>query len=266
MTASTSAVKATAKTALKNNRLSACVSSITVIFAFFVCYLTSGFVSFIATDAAGTAFFAALTFFLLAPLALGLLRFIWRMIFGVCDNPVSVFYYFSSKKLYTKAMRLMLSLTLRLLFFGALVFLPAIIVDLFTGVRIYEIIGIPIPLWTSNLYYLSVFLKTVAGVILVFIMARYYFAPFLVIADENIDTSEAVHMSGVLSGKTMLDLIYLFFSMLGWIILSVLVIPLIFTMPYLLTALSVHVRFAIAEYNKLTNGFGTTPPEFTAEV
>ena len=81
-------------------------------------------------------------------------------------------------------------------------------------------------------------------------MARYYIAPFLLIADEDMDAAEAIHMSDVISKSTMLDFIYLFFSLLGWIILSVLVIPIMFTLPYIITSVSVHTRFAIAEYNK----------------
>ena len=114
----------------------------------------------------------------------------------------------------------------------------------------YDALKIPIPLWTSNLYFLSLFLKSVASVILAFVMARYYIAPFLLIADEDMDAAEAIHMSDVISKSTMLDFIYLFFSLLGWIILSVLIIPIMFTLPYIITSVSVHTRFAVAEYNK----------------
>ncbi len=47
----------------------------------------------------------------------------------------------------------------------------------------------------------------------------------------------------------MLDFIYLFFSFAGWILLSLIFIPLVFTMPYFIAGVCVHTRFAIAEYN-----------------
>ena len=75
-------------------------------------------------------------------------------------------------------------------------------------------------------------------------------APFLIAADEDMEVDEAIHMSDTISKRTMLDFIYLFFSFFGWILVSVLVFPLIFTMPYILISFGVHVRFAIAEYNK----------------
>ena len=138
----------------------------------------------------------------------------------------------------------------RALFFGIILFIPSFIVDLFSSSFIYDVLKMPTPLWTSNLYYLSLFLKTVATVILIFIMARYYMAPFLIAADEDMEVDEAIHMSDTISKRTMLDFIYLFFSFFGWILVSVLVFPLIFTMPYILISFGVHVRFAIAEYNK----------------
>ena len=146
-------------------------------------------------------------------------------------------------------MRLITGLCLRLAFFAIILFIPAKIVDIFGGVKIYDLLDIPIPLWTSNLYYLSLFLKTVASVLLFFIMLRYYAAPVLSVADEEMDASEAIHMSCVIYKRTMLDFIYLFFSFAGWILLSLIFIPLVFTMPYFIAAVCVHTRFAIAEYN-----------------
>ena len=57
-------------------------------------------------------------------------------------------------------------------------------------------------------------------------------------------------MSTVISKKSGIDFVYLLFSFLGWMFLSLLVIPLIFTLPYMITSYAVHVRFAVAEYNR----------------
>ena len=250
MTASSSVVKLTAKTALKNNWLKTSVASLIVLFAFFIISIASGFVSFVLNDFAAYVFLGICAIFLLFPLAFGLIKFFWRFIFGADDSPVSVFGYFSAKAEYKRALRLTVSLILRAAGFGLLLFFPAIIVDLFSGVKVYDFLNIPIPIWTSNFSYLSAFLKTLAGVALFFVMLKYYPAPFLVVADENMDVAEAIHMSVTISKNVMLDIIYLFLSFIGWIALSVLIIPLVFTMPYMLTSLSFHVRFAIAEYNK----------------
>ncbi len=250
MTAGTSVVKLTAKTTLKNNWLKIIIACTAALFTYFICTNAAGFAAVVFSDTVGYIILGLLAVFIMAPLGLGLLRFIWRFIFEAEDSPVLIFSYFASLKEYRRALRLIVALLLRVVGFGLLLFLPAIIVDIFSSVHIYDLLDMPTPLWTSNLFYLSVFLKTVASVLLFFIMLRYYFAPFLVIADENMDVGEAVHMSCMLSRKTMLDFIYLFFSFFGWFLLSVLVFPLLYVMPYFLVSLSVHVRFAIAEYNK----------------
>lgn len=250
MTATSSVVKLTAKTALKNNWPKAAAVCVIPVCAWLISGLAVSLTAYMANEAAGAVLFAFLSFFVLLPLILGVIRFFWRMIFGADDSPVSVFYWFSSKNNYLRAVKLEFLLAVRALFFGIILFIPAMIVDLFAGSFLYDALKIPIPLWTSNLYYLSLFLKTVASVILVFIMARYYMAPFLLIADEEMDAAEAIHMSDVISKSTILDFIYLFFSLIGWIALSVLIIPIMFTLPYIITSVSVHVRFAVAEYNK----------------
>ena len=220
-----------------------------VISVFIIISGIASLVSYVGGDTAAYICEAILYFLLLFPLIHGLVRFFWRLLFGADDSPLAVFYFFSGKAEYMRAMRLITGLCLRLAFFAIFLFIPAKIVDIFGGVKIYDLLDIPIPLWTSNLYYLSLFLKTVASVLLFFIMLRYYAAPVLSVADEKKDASEAIHMSCVIYKRTMLDFIYLFFSFAGWILLSLTFIPLIFTMPYFIAAVCVHTRFAIAEYN-----------------
>ena len=249
MTASSSVVKLTARTALKNNWLKAITACMAVISVFIIISGIASLISYVGGDTAAYICEAILGFLLLFPLIHGLVRFFWRLLFGADDSPLAVFYFFSGKAEYMRAMRLITGLCLRLAFFAIILFLPAKIVDIFGGVKIYDLLDIPIPLWTSNLYYLSLFLKTVASVLLFFIMLRYYAAPVLSVADEKMDASEAIHMSCVIYKRTMLDFIYLFFSFAGWILLSLTFIPLIFTMPYFIAAVCVHTRFAIAEYN-----------------
>lgn len=249
MTASSSVVKLTARTALKNNWLKAIAACMTVISAFIIISGIASLTSYVGGNTFAYICEAILCFLLLFPLTHGLVRFFWRLLFGADDRPLAVFYFFSGKAEYMRAMRLITGLCLRLAFFAIILFIPAKIVDIFGSAKVYDLLDIPIPLWTSNLYYLSLFLKTVATVLLFFIMLRYYAAPILSVADEEMDASEAIHMSCVIYKRTMLDFIYLFFSFAGWLLLSLTVIPLVFTMPYFIAGVCVHTRFAIAEYN-----------------
>jgi uncharacterized membrane protein YccF (DUF307 family) len=67
------------------------------------------------------------------------------------------------------------------------------------------------------------------------------------------DVYEAIHKSTLLSRATSIDFLGLLLSFFGWILLSVTVIPLIFTLPYFLTSYMVHSRFAVANYNKVVS-------------
>ena len=72
----------------------------------------------------------------------------------------------------------------------------------------------------------------------------------LLAADEEMDVNEAVHMSVVISKNTVLDFIYLLFSMLGWVLLSFFFIPLIYTIPLFITVYLTHSSIAVSEYNE----------------
>ena len=267
MIAGNSVVKLTARTALKNNWLKCIAASLALIFSCIILLSAADYAAYISNGAVGYILLGVGAVFLVFPLFLGLVRFFWRMIFGADDRWPLLFYYFSDRKKYGRALRLSLALALRAAGFALIMFLPAIIVDLFAGVKIYDMMDIPIPIWTGNLYYVSVFLKTVAAVILFFVMVRYYLAPFLAVADEDMEVAEAMHMSCTVSKDTALDYIYLIFSFLGWILISVLIFPLVFTVPYFMTSLSVHTRFAVAEYNKkVEKNSDSGIPTFAAEI
>ncbi len=249
MSAGSRAVKVTAKTTLKGKELSSVIAGLAVILSAFVVYLTASLLSIAVGEIAATVIYAVACVLLIMPLVLGVVRFFWRMLFSAEDSPVTVFYYLSEKALYFKSMRLVLSVLVKLLAYGAIVFAPVFLLWFFSQGFLYEALGMAIPMWSENLNAIFVFLRSFATVVLIAIMLRYYLAPVLFIADENMDVSEALHMSTVISRKTYLDFVFLGFSFIGWIAISVLIIPLAFTLPYMLTAYVIHVRFAIAEYN-----------------
>ncbi len=267
LSASSHVVKKTARTALKGNWLNAVLASTGVIIGAFLMEYAAYFFGTAFGESAGNILYGVLLVLLLAPLALGLIRYFWRMIFGVREHPVAVFHYFSSPAQYRRAMGLTVHLGLRLLLFGALLFLPVLAVDLLSGIRLYDFLHIPVPLWASNLSYLSVFFKTIATMALFFIMLRYYSAPVLAVADEDMEIAEVVHMSTVLARGTVLDFLFLLLSFLGWLLLSVFFAPLIFTLPYLIVAICVQVRFAVTEYNRRAELlYASSAPTFEARL
>ncbi len=258
------AVKITAKTALGGNWVSSIVSLCIFIFSVFILGNSCAIIETIAGKLISFAVMLIFLLFIILPLFLGLLRYFWRMLFSAKDKPVSVFYYFSDKASYKRALLLILSYALKFAIWGALLYIPILIVRLMSEDFIYDFVNMPIPVWTANLSAVISFLKVFSFVLVWFIMIRYYLAPVLFVANDDIEPAEAMHMSTIISKKSAADFIFLMLSFLGWIILSVFVVPIIFTVPYIITAYLVHSRFAVAEYNKHIKLFADNNfPSFT---
>lgn len=250
MTVASSTIKKNAKNALKNNFTKSIVVSSALLLCYLIYYCISSSTYFIGGDILSSVFFIIISLFMFSPVLLGCLRFFWRFLCGVEDNPVAIFNYFTSKELYLKALKLAVNFAIKVVLYYIIMSIPFYIVTAISSIKTYEILNITTPLWTANLSNIAVFLRTIATVGTVFLMLKYYLAPMLIIADENMDVPEAMHMSVVISKNTMLDFIYLVFSLLGWVLLSLLFIPLIFTLPLFITVYLTHCSFAVNEYNE----------------
>lgn len=250
MTVANSTIKKTAKDSLKNNKVKAFIVGIILLF---VVLINSNICSFVYEIFGKTVFYFALivlNILLLGPVALGGVRYYWRMLCGVCDDPISAFFYFSSMENYKKAMNVIFRLGVKSLIYLFLYNIPYIVLSVVLNAEFYEFLNIPIPLWTANLSNIAMFLKSIGIVATIVSMLKYYLTPMLIVVDENMDVSEAFHMSVVISKSTTLDFIFLIFSMLGWILLSLLFIPLIFTLGYFITVYLSHCSYAINDYNE----------------
>lgn len=250
MTASSSVVKITAKTALKGKWLKSAVAGLTLVFCSLIVSLISRIFQNVAGEIAYWVFLAVSGLLCVFPLFLGTLRYFWRVLNSCDDELIILFYYFSSKELYLKALRVSFSFLGRVVLFGIIFFIPSFITDLFSDSAVYEFFDIPIPMFISNFWLVSFFLRVLAHIALFFVISRYYLVPFFIVADEEMDNSEAIHMSSIIFRVTSSDLIYLICSFAGWIFLSLFIAPLIYTVPYMISSYLVHARFAVAEYNK----------------
>lgn len=253
MTAGSNVVKITAKSALKNNWLRAIIAGCVYLFSYFACMYSASLLSYAVGETVSNIVFILLSVFLLLPLFLGLIRFFWRMIMGAEDSPITVFHYLGSKELYLKALGLVISLVTRIAGISLLVFIPAIAVWVISNPDIYEAFDVAIPIWSSNLNAIWALLGTVSVFVIISLSVKYYLAPLLIVADDNMDVYEAIHMSKIISKNTHIDFVFLAFSFIGWILMSLFVIPLVFTLPYMMTAYVVHCRFAVADYNLFIN-------------
>ena len=197
-----------------------------------------------------TVFFALAVGF---PLTLGVIK-IFRRIYNKEDTDLyTVFFYFSSAKLFTKAIRLCITFIMQFGVIALLLLLPSLIIEALSAGKIPFISNGDMPLWLSNLWVFGAFLRATAIAILVFITLRYYLTPYIFIINDNIDIMEALLLSRKASKMSIGNFIVLIFSFTGWIILSFFAVPLIFTLPYALMCYTVHAEAVITVYNKKVN-------------
>ena len=178
-----------------------------------------------------------------------------------------IFKYFSSLDEYKRALHFTLLIFLRLVITALVTFSPCIVVWVLSNDAFYEALGMSLPIWASNLWALNSVIAIFSSFVLVFIMLRFYLAPFIFVASDDIDSAEAVNMSSIISKRTGGDFFGLVLSFAGWIVISLFIAPLVFTVPYFAASYCVHCRFAITAYNRDVDRFNasSTPSYSTDE-
>ena len=250
MVAPSPVIKKTAKTALSGHWLQSIVVSVMFVFSFFIGELAASLVSIVSGNAGYIIFSALFAVFILSPLSLGVLCWFRRILWGQNDGLLLIFKYFSNKNEYMRAVHLTLILTVKIAVSAIIMFFPCIIVWVLSSEWFYLLLDLPFPVWTSSLWTLNSFLAIIGALGLVFVAVRYYLSAFLFVSDSNIHPAEAVNMSTIISKRSGGDFIGLVLSFAGWLLLSLFIAPLIFTLPYFIESYVVHCRYAITAYNR----------------
>lgn len=249
MNLSTIAVKNTAKTALKGNYSDSVAVCALYIFVWMVCTVCYEMAVSILGPVLSFMFLILILIFFVIPLTLGLIYFTVRLVFGKNTEPIMMFKYFSTLKNFKRATSFAFLIVGNSLFAGILLFLPAFFADLIADGGIFKLFGAQIPLWTSGLSSISSVLKVLAVISLILVMLKFYLAPFLFVADENMSPAQALNVSKIISTVTKKNFIWLCLSLIWYILACVFVIPNIFIFPYFGVCYCVHCRFCIASYN-----------------
>ncbi|MBE6761373.1 MAG: DUF975 family protein [Ruminococcaceae bacterium] len=191
------------------------------------------------------------------PLLYGALRWFW---FTSSDAEVRVseiFCYLGSGKEYLRALSLSFRIFIRssaVLFFC---FLPSLVVTAISSPTTYSMFNSSMPYWASSVWALGNVL-TIFGVVMSFVLLlRYFAAPILMINDPSITPHEALDLSVIITKNANGKTLSFVFSFFGWAVLSLLYLPILFTLPYFLVSYSVFCRFLINHYNrKIATHFG----------
>lgn len=246
---SSKSIKKASRKIFGENAVASILATCICLFVYFIIYIATAIFAFSSMEIVATILFLVCGVLFLGPIILGLIRFFNRTLINEKDNPISVFYYFTSKRKYLKSLSFILLFFGKILFRGVLLYLPAIFIWFFATDTFYSFFNLNIPFWSSNLQPFIIGINVIASVFFIFYIIKLYLAPCLFVIDENMDVDECFLMSKVISKKSSVDYIFMAFSFFGWIILSVLWVPLIFTVPYFLIAYLIHSRQAIYEYN-----------------
>lgn len=250
MIANSKTVKATVRDALRSKFLRVAVACLIPFVAGMILVILFSLLSE-ALPAWVCVILAALSvLFLLYPLIMGTVRFFVRFIKGKLEEDAGVvFYYFASPKNYGKILYLQIILTVKKLGIGLVTALPMLIAWVISGSFVYELFNIAMPIWAQSISYLIIYLQILGALVYFILTLRYYLAPFLLVVDEGMHAAEAVYMSKLISRRTTLDFIFLLLSHILYILLSFLLLPAIFTLPYLVGAYVVHCDSAVEQYN-----------------
>ena len=262
MLSPTYVIKKTAKTSLKDNWFQAIAVSLIFIFALCLGEVAASLVFAFAKRVGYIIFLSLFNIFAIFPLLLGVINWFRRLLWGQKDNVLLVFKYFSNRYEYKRALHLSLILTSKLLICAAIIFSPCIIVWVLSSERFYNFFDLSLPVWTSSLWTLNSFLAIISSFALIFVALKYYLAPFLFVSDDNMHPAEAINMSVIISRRTGSDFVALVLSFALWILLSVFVAPLIFTIPYFIAAYGVHCRYAVTAYNNDVDNFNSKDAPF----
>lgn len=242
------AVKHTAKVFLSKNWPSLIAVSFLLLAVMFIGVYAAGAIFALTGMSAAwftTLFTIVYNWFLLFPLMLGVLKFAWRIVSENDATLDSVFYYFSSAAEFFRAIKFSLSMVIRVVFCAVISFFPAVA----TEVSIAYFGDFANGSAQMHLMFLSTVLAFCGIALFIVLSSRYYIAPFLFAGTNKLGTEEIFHLSKIISRHTAGAFIVLIIGMLGWILLSVFGISLVYTMPYMLLAYTVHCRYAVYFHN-----------------
>ncbi len=253
-------IKTTAKASLSNKWSKVLASGALVISAFCLIYVFFSMLYLMLSGALNNGWSLVLSlipsFFLWqffgVPLLYGVLRWFWFTAAGD-DLPVSeAFFYFSRTKEYIRSVSLGFRIFCRIVAILVVCFLPSIIISILCRPTLYDMLNFAMPFFVSSLWSLGNVLTLFGTILSIILLLRYFAAPILMINDNNISPQEALHLSNIISKQVNGKTLSFILSFLGWAVLSLLVIPLLYTLPFFMTCYSVYCKYLIENYNRLT--------------
>lgn len=185
-----------------------------------------------------TAINEVYSFFFLWPLFFGVLRWFWNITAGERTPLLVIFIPFSSSIEYGRALKIGWAFFWRY----QLASIPVYLVE------VIKRINLPLPDGVDSNVLMEITSEAAqitTLLIFIFVLARLLPLPFVAINHPCRYVRDNVKESQIISKATAFQYLTLFASLGGWLLLSLLVIPLFYTLPYFLACWAVIVRFSI---------------------
>lgn len=245
----TKAVKSTALMTLKGKWGNSIVTAIIPFCAFLIVYIAVSLLDLPMGDFS-VIIGIALYVLTVAPLLNGAVRCYWYMANSCESSPMDVFYYFTSLKYYKKALTFNFFITLRLLIVSLIFLSPSYIVSAITNEAFFEFIGVATPIWVLSLEIIVYAVRFVGFVAIIAYAISLYLPAFLFVCDEEMKPRDCIKRGIEIGKYTVNRFASHLLGFVGWMFISMLIVPLVFTAPYLIMSYVVDCRYSIAYYNR----------------
>ncbi len=257
-------IKKTAKSQLKNHWISSIL--VAVVFLLVVCFfwilfgfMMPFFVSNKNPEIVSVIFSAAysiLFFCAVMPLFQGVLRWYWFLGLEKKLSISEIFYYFSEGGLFFKSLFLYVTLLGRVVLVALVSLVPAAVVRLLPVAlgHFFQTIEANGMLF----YFASVVLMVVGLAVALVVVMKYFAAPLMLVINEELVPEEALKIAVDLH-LSRGSCLFFVVSFVGWMVLSLVGVPLIYALPYFLMSYTVAVRFAVTNHRYDMSRWGLPP-------
>ena len=200
------------------------------------------------------AVFTIITFFVMAPLVLGMLEWFWNLTGGTKTGVGDIFEWYGSGRLYAKSLILGLNVGVRCLLWGVLTCgIPLLMI----GAANFYSSGVDLSktnlsatdvqnLLIVGLLMIFGVLILLGGILLfIFITSKYIVAYFLIVEDNSRKVSTVICDSIKYSRKFKWEFTKFILSFTGWFFTCIAILPFLYVIPYFCSSLSVFVKHII---------------------
>lgn len=179
-------------------------------------------------------------FWVAFPLTLGITKWAYSVAHGESPRADEIFYYFTSKSLYARAVKFSFLLIVRLVVLIVLCMLPGLFVSICSA--FIDNINFYIANLVLGIGMCLLIIGFIAALILI---NRYFLAPYLFVIDDEADPSRCIKASWAMMNGYVMKVIGLILSFILWFVLCIFVIPAFYVGPYVMISQAVCAKWLI---------------------